>query len=111
MARRTDCVLVLTTLPADADVEDFAAQLVDERLAACVAIHAGVRSVYRWQGEIERTHEHQLVIKTTAARTDALLQRIGDLHPYEVPELLVIPIAGGGDAYLRWIGEETGEEP
>jgi periplasmic divalent cation tolerance protein len=103
----TACVLVLTTLPADADVEDFAAQLVDERLAACVTVHGEVRSIYRWQGEIERAHEHQLVIKTTAACVDRLMARIQELHPYEVPELLVLPIGGGGDAYLRWIGEET----
>ncbi len=105
----TDCVLVLTTLPADADVEGFAAMLVEERLAACVAIHGGVRSVYRWQGGIERAHEQQLVIKTTAARADTLAGRIAALHPYEVPELLVVPVTGGGEAYLRWIREETGE--
>ncbi|MDE3155249.1 MAG: divalent-cation tolerance protein CutA [Acidobacteriota bacterium] len=111
MAKGADCVLVLTTLPADADVENFAAQLVEERLAACVAIHPGVRSVYRWQGEVERAHEYQLVLKTTAARAEALAGRMAALHPYEVPELLILPVTGGGEAYLRWIRAETAEEP
>lgn len=101
------CLLVLTTLPADADAAALATTLVDERLAACVAIHPVMESVYRWEGRIAREPERQLVIKTSAARRDDLLARLASLHPYDVPELLVIAVDGGGEAYLRWIGEET----
>lgn len=104
-----NCLLVLTTLPADADATALATTLVEERLAACVAIHPVMESVYRWEGRIAREAERQLVIKTSAARRDALLARLGDLHPYDVPELLVLEADGGGEAYLRWVGEETGE--
>src|SRR5690242_3242442 len=103
----SDCLLVLTTLPAEADAAALATMLVDERLAACVAIHPVMESVYRWEGRVTREAERQLVIKTSTARRDDLLARLASLHPYEVPELLVIAADGGGEAYLRWIGEMT----
>ncbi|HVC20423.1 MAG TPA: divalent-cation tolerance protein CutA [Vicinamibacterales bacterium] len=107
MGSETDCVLVLTTLPIEADAEAFAARLVEERLAACVAIHAEMQSVYRWDGRVTRDRERQLVIKTAAARTDALLARLRELHPYDLPERLVIPVAAGGEDYLRWVRDGT----
>ena len=100
-------VLVLTTLPTDADGAAFARTLVEEQLAACVNLHAPMESIYRWEGNIETETERQLVIKTTRERVAALWDRVRELHPYDVPEFLVLPIVDGNDAYLRWVGEST----
>ena len=105
----TDCVLVMTTLPADADASVFARTLVETRLAACVNLLPGMDSVYRWEGAVEQERERQLVIKTTRARIAALWERVRAVHPYEVPEFIVLPIVDGNDAYLRWVGESTRE--
>jgi len=96
-------VIVLTTLPADGDAETFASQLVEERLAACVNILPPMRSVYRWKGALERADEWQLVIKTTSARVPALESRLKELHPYEVPEFVVLPVIAGSPAYLSFL--------
>lgn len=100
-------VLVMTTLPADADPAEFARTIVEERLAACVNLLAPMESVYRWEGRIEQEPERQVVLKTSRDRVDALWERVRDLHPYDVPEFIVLPIVDGSDAYLRWIGEST----
>jgi len=100
-------VLVMTTLPNDADVASFGRTLVKERLAACVNLLPPMVSVYRWEGQVEQETERQLIIKTTRDRTVALWDRVRELHPYEVPEFVVVPIVDGNDAYLRWIGEST----
>ena len=100
-------VLVLTTLPTDADGAAFARTLVEEHLAACVNLLAPMESIYRWDGNIETETERQLVIKTTRERVAALWDRVRELHPYDVPEFLVLPIVDGNDAYLRWVGEST----
>ena len=100
-------VLVLTTLPADADADGFARSLVEERLAACVNLLPLMDSVYRWEGRVEREIERQIVIKTARERIVALWDRVRELHPYEVPEFVVLPIVDGNDAYLRWVGEST----
>jgi periplasmic divalent cation tolerance protein len=102
-----DAVIVLTTLAADADAAALARTLVDERLAACVNVLPPMTSIYRWRGAIEQEREQQLVIKTTAPRLEALEARVRALHPYEVPEFLVIDVAGGSDAYLSWLDEST----
>ncbi|HZT75937.1 MAG TPA: divalent-cation tolerance protein CutA [Vicinamibacterales bacterium] len=99
----TNLVVIFTTMPDDARTDELAHALVEERLAACVNVHAPMTSTYRWQGSIERAAERQLVIKTTRDRVDAIAQRLRALHPYELPELLVLPVEGGSDAYLRWI--------
>ena len=101
-------VLVLTTLPVDADAAQFARTLVGDQLAACVNLLAPMESVYRWEGRIEQESERQLVIKTARPLVASLWERVRDLHPYDVPEFIVLPIADGSDAYLRWIGESTG---
>ena len=103
----SEFVLVLTTLPADADASGFAQALVEARLAACVNLLPPMDSVYRWQGAVERESERQVVIKTTMPRIDALWQRVRDLHPYEMPEFIVIPIVDGNQSYLRWVAEST----
>ena len=99
--------LVLTTLPADADAATFAHTLVEARLAACVNLLPVMDSVYRWEGKVEQERERQLVIKTSRARLVDLWERVRELHPYDVPEFLVLPIVDGNDAYLRWVGEST----
>ena len=102
-----DIVLVLTTVPAGELGEGVARALVDERLAACINVLAPMTSIYRWRGAVERSTEQQLVIKTTADRVARLKERLGQLHPYEVPECLVLAVAGGTAAYLDWVRAET----
>jgi periplasmic divalent cation tolerance protein len=105
-----DYVIVLTTVPADADGRALARTLVDERLVACVNLLAPMDSVFRWEGQVEEEREQQLVMKTSQPRVAALWDRLRELHPYEVPEFLVVPILDGSDAYLRWVGESTAAE-
>lgn len=102
-------VLVLTTWPAAGDPAPLAHALVESGAAACVNLLPEMDSVYRWQGRVERERERQLLVKTTSGRVEAVRDLIARLHPYEVPELLVLEVAGGGDAYLRWVRESTGE--
>jgi periplasmic divalent cation tolerance protein len=100
-------VIVLTTLPADGDAEQFASRLVEEKLAACVNVLPPMRSIYRWKGAVERADERQCVIKTTAQCLAPLEALIRTLHPYDVPEFVVIPITQGNAAYLSWLTEST----
>jgi periplasmic divalent cation tolerance protein len=100
-------VIVLTTLGAQTDAAAFARVLVGERLAACVNILPVMTSVYRWKGTIEEDREQQLVIKTTSDRVEALEARFHELHPYDVPEFLVIAVTGGSPAYLAWLGDSV----
>jgi periplasmic divalent cation tolerance protein len=103
-AAETGAVIVLTTLGADADAAALARTLVDEHLAACVNVLPPMTSVYRWKGAVEQDREQQLVIKTAPARLAALEARLRELHPYELPEFLVLP-ASGSRAYLDWIAD------
>ena len=101
-------MIVLTTLGAQTDAAAFARVLVDERLAACVNILPVMTSVYRWKGTIEEDREQQLVIKTTSDRVEALEARFRELHPYELPEFLVVATTDGSAGYLAWLEESTG---
>ena len=98
---------MLTTLSASADCDRFARTLVEERLAACVNVLPPMRSTYRWKGTVEQDDERQVVIKTTADRVDALRTRVRELHPYELPEFIVLSVADGDRGYLDWIGESV----
>ena len=98
--------IVLTTLGANADATAIARTLIDERLAACVNILPLMTSVYRWQGKVEQDREQQMVIKTAADRVADLQARLRQLHPYELPEFLILD-ARGSDAYLAWVGESA----
>jgi periplasmic divalent cation tolerance protein len=101
-------VLVLTTVPDIERGETIARALVDERLAACVNVGPPMFSFYRWQGATQRDSEHQLLIKTVRENVAAVQGRIAELHPYELPEFLVVAVADGGADYLAWIKAETG---
>ena len=106
----SEFVIVLTTFPADVEaVTTFATTIVQERLAACVSVQSDMRSVYTWRGALEQDVERQVVIKTTSARLAALRDRVLALHPYDVPEFLVIPVIDGSDAYLTWMRDRTRE--
>ena len=102
-----DFVIVLTTFPADGDAESLARALVSEKLAACVNILPPMRSIYTWKGNTEHADERQLLIKTTTHRVKELETRLKQLHPYEVPEFMVVAVLEGSHAYLSWLAEST----
>jgi periplasmic divalent cation tolerance protein len=101
-------ILILTTLPDAESARTLARALVEERLAACVTIGASVESMYHWQGAIETAHEVPLIVKTRGELFDAVATAIRTRHPYELPEILAVPINDGLPAYLAWIDAETG---
>ena len=107
MSVASSFVIVLSTFPADQDPTLLATTLVEERLAACVNVLPPMRSIYRWEGKVEQATEHQLVIKTTAARMEAVKSRLASLHPYDTPEVLVVPVSDGATDYLNWIVSST----
>ncbi|NJD26533.1 MAG: divalent-cation tolerance protein CutA [Betaproteobacteria bacterium] len=100
-------LLVLTNCPDQATADTIAQALVRSRLAACVNILAPARSLYRWQGAVESATEIPLLIKSTAAAYPALEARLRELHPYEVPEIVAVPVERGLPAYLNWVAAET----
>ena len=102
----TDVVLVLSTVPDDPSAETIVKTLVEERLAACVNLFSPMQSVYRWKGAVDSSIERQIVIKTSQALVPSLERRLRELHPYELPEFLVIPVAGGSSDYLGWLAEQ-----
>ena len=100
-------IVTLCTVPDRESGEKIARALVEEHLAACVNIVAGVASVYRWKGKVERAEECLLIIKTGVSRFDVLKRRIQELHPYELPEIIALPIIHGSREYLKWITDST----
>ncbi len=100
-------ILVISTLPDRDAAEKMAYFLIEQQLAACVNILPGVTSVYRWQGKVESANETILLIKTTMARYPALEAAIKAQHPYELPEIIAVPINAGLPAYLAWVATET----
>lgn len=95
--------VVLVTTP-DVEVADgLVTTLVEERLAACGNIVPGLRSIFRWQGAVERERETLIVLKTVESAVPALIRRASELHPYEVPEILVVPVETGHGPYLDWV--------
>ncbi len=104
---REEYVVVLSTLPVGSVPATVARTLVEERLAACVNILPPMTSVYRWKEAVEEEAEQQLVIKTARSRLPALRERLHELHPYEVPEFVVLPIVDGSEPYLAWVGESV----
>ena len=101
-------VIVLTTLGADADAVAFGRLLVEAGVAACVSVLPPMTSIYRWKGSVNEDREQQLMIKTTHDCIALLETRLREIHPYELPEFLVIPIEGGSSSYLGWLQDSTG---
>lgn len=102
----SDVSVLLCTCPPQA-ADDLAVALLERRLVACVNAIAGVASRYRWKGKVERDDETLLVLKTTAERVPEVIAALEELHPYDVPELLALPVAEGAASYLNWVREET----
>ena len=100
-------LLVFTTLPDREAAMKLARGLVDQRLAACVNVLSGCTSVYRWKGEVEQADEVPVLVKTRVARYEELEAAIRALHPYELPEIIAVPVVRGLPDYLEWVAEET----
>lgn len=98
------------TVPDAGVAEELVRKLVEEGLVACGNILPGVASIYRWEGKVERATEALVVFKTTAAGAARLETRVPELHPYDVPEVLVLPVESGHGAYLEWIGRNVSVE-
>ena len=100
-------LVVLVTAPSEAMALELGRRLVDDRLAACVSVVPGVTSIFMWEGKREEASEALLVIKTRAERYPALQQRVLELHPYSVPEVLALAVEAGAPAYLRWVQDSV----
>jgi periplasmic divalent cation tolerance protein len=111
MAHPDTAAIILTTAPPDFDTASFARSLLSEQLVACVNVLPVMHSHYRWQGAIESAPEHQLILKTTMACVERVRQRLETLHPYDVPEFLVLEASGGSEGYLSWLRGETVPPP
>jgi periplasmic divalent cation tolerance protein len=103
----TDVRVIYSTAPDVDTAARIARSLVDERLAACGNILPGVRSIYRWQGIVEDEPEVVLILKTRADRVDALTRRLAELHPYDVPDVVALPVDAGHGPYLDWVRENV----
>ena len=104
---RPDAIVVLCTVPVEFDVESLATDLVERALAACVQVGPGVTSVYRWKGAMEKSSERLLLIKTRRELFRGVETAIRARHPYELPEIIALPVSDGHAPYLAWISETT----
>jgi periplasmic divalent cation tolerance protein len=104
-------LLVVTNLPDRETAERLADALIAKRLAACVNILAPCRSIYRWKGEVQHDEEHPVLIKTTRERYPELEAEVRVQHPYELPEIIAVPIERGLPGYLAWVAEESSPLP
>jgi periplasmic divalent cation tolerance protein len=100
-------IVVYVTAGSLDEADRLARGLVEERLAACVNRIGPIQSVYRWEGKLEQSEEHLLIIKTERDLFSALEKRVRELHTYSVPEIVALPIIDGSQEYLRWLGEQT----
>jgi periplasmic divalent cation tolerance protein len=100
-------ILVLTALAEEKKAQEIAEKLVEERLAACVTVLSASHSFYWWKGKITKEQEYILYIKTKTSVYDKLEARLQELHPYDVPEIIALPVEKGSEKYLAWVGEET----
>lgn len=108
MASVPDCCQVTTTLPDRAAADRVAAQLVEERWAACAQVVGPIDSTYRWEGRVERATEWYCHLKTTRARLPGLRARLRAIHPYDTPEIVAVALVDGDPDYLRWIERSVG---
>lgn len=102
-------LVAFTTAPSAEAARALVGTLVERRLVACGTVIPGAVSIYRWRGALEQQDEALVVLKTTTARWPELVAVLPGLHPYEVPELVAVPVVGGHPAYLQWLGEATAE--
>lgn len=105
--RDGELALVLSTLPDASAAEGLVARLVEERLIACGNLLPGVVSIFRWEGKVQREQEVLVVMKTPRSHVERLFRRIGELHPYEVPEIVSLSADAVSSAYVRWVRQET----
>ncbi|MBF0291889.1 MAG: divalent-cation tolerance protein CutA [Nitrospinae bacterium] len=103
----TDKIVVLITAPSEEEAVKIATALVDDKLAACVNIIPGLRSIYRWEGNICDDREVLMVAKTRRSVFDRLKERVRSLHPYTTPEIIAIPVTAGFEDYLAWVDEKV----
>jgi periplasmic divalent cation tolerance protein len=103
----SDKLIVLTTAGSETEARKMAQTLVERRLAACVNIIPRIQSVYRWEGKVEETEECLLLIKTVKAREDQVRTAIRELHTYDLPECIAIPIESGSAEYLKWLSDSV----
>ncbi len=103
----SDCVVVTVTAPSEATAAAIAEAAVAERLAACAQVQGPIRSTFRWQGQVDHATEWFCYLKTTAERFGALAERIRALHPYEVPEIIAVPISLASESYAGWLRREV----
>ncbi|HTN51294.1 MAG TPA: divalent-cation tolerance protein CutA [Anaeromyxobacter sp.] len=103
----TEALVVLVSAPTAEKAAELARALVEERLAACGNVVPGLRSIYRWEGKVHDEAEALLLLKTTRSRLERLRERILALHPYQVPEVLALPVEAGSEAYLAWLAAQT----
>ena len=101
------CRVVLCTCPDAATARRLAGGVVEQGLAACVNVIDEIQSIYRWQGEVHEDSETLMIIKTTKARYPALADWLGAHHPYEVPEVIALPVTEGADTYLEWVAAQS----
>lgn len=104
-----DIRVVITTLADEDSARTFVGSLVEERLVACGSLLPGVCSIYRWEGKVLDEREWMVVLKTDASVVPELLRRAAEIHPYEVPELLALPVEAGFGPYLEWVSAEVGD--
>ncbi len=107
MSADSEVLLVMFSLPDQAMAQQLARTLIDRRLAACVSVLAPCTSVYRWHGAVEEAAEVPVLAKTTASRYAELESALRELHPYELPEIIAVPVVRGLPAYLEWVAGET----
>ncbi len=103
----TDVLLVLCTCPDNTVAQTLAKTLVEKRLAACVNISSAIQSVYYWQGDVHQDNEVLMMIKSTLQAWEKLEQTLLELHPYDVPEIIALPVMAGSKDYLNWVGENV----
>lgn len=106
--KKIDAVIILTSFPDGIDLSGFWRELLQERLVACVTTLGKSESIYRWEEKIEEAKEQSVLIKTTRDKVESIDARIKQFHPYEVPELIVVPVIDGNVDYLNWVANSTG---
>jgi periplasmic divalent cation tolerance protein len=105
-----DILVVFVTAGSEAEAEEIARMLLEESLVACANILPAVRSIYRWKGVVEDERETLLILKTERTRLGDVKKRIREIHSYEVPEIIAVPVVGGLRAYLEWVRAEVGRD-